>query len=156
MFRVASITFAALAACGPPRGAAPAAAPLSNAPSSAPADAPSPAVAPPSLTGLSPEQRCDAVAPRTRPCLRELTLAELGTDASETDLKALVATENWESMSRDEAQRIHQLHCLASLADSYAASVVACWDERACEPFARCVAAAEDRAAAPRNRPRED
>lgn len=96
----------------------------------------------PALDGLEHEQACAAVAPRAKPCLRNLLVAEMAKTMKigVVDAEELYRQEAGTSaMSAKEADGIHRAMCAGH--GHHAASVATCWQQPRCQEFAACVSA---------------
>jgi hypothetical protein len=86
---------------------------------------------PPALAGLSDDQRCEAVAARTLPCMDEVFNAES---------KAMTGIDWSKEPKADpaERQKLHEIRC--QVGPGYTDAIVTCWHERDCQTFAACIA----------------
>ncbi len=107
-----------------------------------------PADQPPSLGGMTEDQRCAAVAARAVPCIDELYDVELMALAG-------VDTSDEKTTDPEARERLHQARC--AVGTEYADAVVTCWHQRSCLAFASCVERTEKpaRQARPKKAPSE-
>jgi hypothetical protein len=97
---------------------------------------------PAAFRAMTPEAKCEAVAPRATLCIDELLVADMkdvGLDSSiskqlEGDVRSRRATD-------DEAEAMHRIRCEGS--KPYPDAVIACWTTEPCTAFAECVIRAE-------------
>jgi hypothetical protein len=95
------------------------------------------------LAAMSWDDRCAAVAPRAKPCLDELMIAQsAGIDPALGDaMKENLATKP--AASARELEVMHRTQCASD--DAYPAAAVKCWSRTDCKQFATCVAAELDK-----------
>ena len=87
---------------------------------------------------MTPDERCDAAAPRAGRCIGALQIAELR-GLNDPELAKHLAEELRKSPPPDarEARKIHINMCLGT--PGYADAVVACWNASDCDAFTTCV-----------------
>src|SRR5262245_36128596 len=128
---IRSIAFAALAACGGERAPAP------------PSNAASHASGPPDpqrYARMTPDERCEATAPRTRDCTSELIEYQLHTLAGGPYRDVEAAVRATPEVDADAALRVHETMCLGNRErNAFPDAVVACWSAPSCSALADCV-----------------
>lgn len=96
-----------------------------------------------SLEGKSPEQQCELLAPRLRPCGNELVVAQAVAAGIDAEVASAIG-EQLEAADRKPAAKTGRDEtigmCMTSIAadPDYAQRVLQCWDEKTCESFVAC------------------
>ena len=100
---------------------------------------------PAKLEAMSFEDRCRAVAPRTKPCMNEIIIADLARLGQGDEFVARMReeVENAGPSSPKELDALNAAECAAD--DDYPFAVMTCWSRTDCKQFATCVASELDK-----------
>ena len=100
---------------------------------------------PKAFAAMTPEARCEAVAPRATQCVDELMIADLHSVGIDPALAKELETQlgNSPRAKGDEAAAMHKTRCAST--KGYPPAVVACWAIQPCQAFVDCVVRAESK-----------